>query len=106
MNHKTLLALYGLKYNPFQPELPAEALWPIPGTETFARKLEMLVAHGGFVSHATPSGRVDSIPTVCTATSRCPTIDHAGTDPHHGISCPRQPAGVEPNGCGITLSSG
>ena len=44
MNHKTLLALYGLKYNPFQPELPAEALWPIPGTETFARKLEMLVA--------------------------------------------------------------
>jgi hypothetical protein len=49
MNHKTLLALYGLKYNPFQPELPAEALWAIPGAETFARRLEMLVAHGGFV---------------------------------------------------------
>lgn len=49
MNHKTLLALYGLKYNPFQQELPLEALWPIPGVETFARRLETLVAHGGFV---------------------------------------------------------
>jgi general secretion pathway protein A len=49
MNHKTLLALYGLKYNPFLPELPAEALWPIPGTESFVRRLEPLTNHGGFV---------------------------------------------------------
>ncbi len=49
MNHKTLLALYGLKYNPFLPDLPAEALWPIPGTESFVRKLEPLVTQGGFV---------------------------------------------------------
>ena len=48
MNDKTLLALYGLKYNPFVPALPVEALWPLPGAEQFARRLETLVAHGGF----------------------------------------------------------
>lgn len=49
MTDKTLLALYGLKYNPFLPSLPAEALWPIPGAETFVHRLEILVSHGGFV---------------------------------------------------------
>ena len=29
MNRK-LLALYGLKFNPFAPELPTEALWIAP----------------------------------------------------------------------------
>ena len=48
MNDKTLLALYGLKYNPFVPALPLEALWPLPGAELFARRLESLVSHGGF----------------------------------------------------------
>lgn len=48
MNDKTLLALYGLKYNPFVPALPVEALWPLPGAESFARRLEGLVCHGGF----------------------------------------------------------
>jgi type II secretory pathway predicted ATPase ExeA len=48
MNDKTLLALYGLKYNPFVPALPVEALWPLPGAELFARRLESLVGHGGF----------------------------------------------------------
>ena len=48
MNDKTLLALYGLKYNPFAPALPLEALWPLPGAEHFARRLEGLVSHGGF----------------------------------------------------------
>ena len=48
MNDKTLLALYGLKYNPFAPGLPVDALWPLPGSEQFARRLETLVAHGGF----------------------------------------------------------
>lgn len=48
MNDKTLLALYGLKYNPFVPALPVEALWPLPGAELFARRLETMIAHGGF----------------------------------------------------------
>lgn len=48
MNDKTLLALYGLKYNPFVPALPVEALWPLPGAELFVRRLEALASHGGF----------------------------------------------------------
>ena len=41
--------LSGIKYKPFLPSLPAEALWSLPGTETFVRRLETLVPHGGFV---------------------------------------------------------
>ncbi len=48
MMDKQLLGLYGLKWNPFLPALPADALWPLPGAEPFARRLEGLVAHGGF----------------------------------------------------------
>ncbi len=48
MTDKALLALYGLKYNPFVPALPSEELWPLPGGEVFARRLEALVHHGGF----------------------------------------------------------
>lgn len=39
---------YGLKYNPFVPALPVEALWPLPGAEVLARRLESLVSRGGF----------------------------------------------------------
>ncbi len=35
MENKKLLALYGLKWNPFLPNIPAEALWSPPGTENF-----------------------------------------------------------------------
>lgn len=48
MTDRTLLNLYGLKYNPFVPALPTEALWPLPGAELFARRVEAQVAHGGF----------------------------------------------------------
>ncbi len=34
MNQK-LLALYGLKWNPFSPELPIEAIYVPPGIENF-----------------------------------------------------------------------
>jgi type II secretory pathway predicted ATPase ExeA len=48
MTDQALLALYGLKHNPFLPALPGEALWPLPGAEPFAQRLESLVHHGGF----------------------------------------------------------
>ena len=48
MTDKQLLGLYGLKWNPFLTALPAEALWPLPGAEPFAHRLEALVLHGGF----------------------------------------------------------
>jgi type II secretory pathway predicted ATPase ExeA len=48
MNNK-LLALYGLKYNPFSPELPTEALYVTPAVENFCWRIEQaLVREGGF----------------------------------------------------------
>jgi len=48
MTEQHLLALYGLKYNPFLPGLPAEALWQAPGTDPFFARLETLLSQGGF----------------------------------------------------------
>lgn len=48
MNDKKLLALYGLKWNPFLPNIPVEALWPAPGIDTFFFRIENLVMDGGF----------------------------------------------------------
>ena len=48
MNQK-LLALYGLKWNPFSPELPTEALLVSPRVESFCWRVEnALVREGGF----------------------------------------------------------
>lgn len=45
----SLLALYGLKWNPFSPELPAEALRLTPAAEDFVWRVEqILVREGGF----------------------------------------------------------
>ena len=48
MNDKKLLALYGLKYNPFLANIPVESLWPAPGIDTFFFRIENLVMDGGF----------------------------------------------------------
>ena len=48
MKNKEMLALFGLKYNPFLPDIPAEALWPPPGIDNFVFRLENLVTDGGF----------------------------------------------------------
>jgi type II secretory pathway predicted ATPase ExeA len=47
--NKKLLALYGLKWNPFSPELPTEALLATPAVEDFAWRIENAhVREGGF----------------------------------------------------------
>ena len=46
---KRLLALWGLKWNPFSPEVPPEALFVPPRVESFCWKIEQgLVRDGGF----------------------------------------------------------
>jgi len=45
---RKLLALYGLKWNPFSPDLPIEGLWPTPELEPFFDRLEQRVRAGGF----------------------------------------------------------
>ncbi len=39
---------YGLKWNPFSPDVPVEALWRSPELDTFCWRLERLVRDGGF----------------------------------------------------------
>ena len=47
--HQKLLALYGLKYNPFSPELPFEALYIPAKIEHFCWRIEnTLMREGGF----------------------------------------------------------
>lgn len=47
MNNK-LLALHGLKWNPFAPGVPAEALQTTPRIASFCRRVRQLAAEGGF----------------------------------------------------------
>ena len=48
MNHKQLLALYGLKWNPFSPDVPDEVLCSTPAVDNFIWRVENLVQTGGF----------------------------------------------------------
>lgn len=48
MNNTDIRSLYGLKYNPFLPDVPSQALFTIPGTEAFIRRMETMAAQGGF----------------------------------------------------------
>jgi len=47
MTHK-LLALYGLKWNPFTADIPVEALWTPPSLDHFRWRMEHQVREGGF----------------------------------------------------------
>lgn len=47
MTHK-LLALYGLKWNPFIADVPVEALWTPPSFDHFRWRMEHQVREGGF----------------------------------------------------------
>jgi len=46
--NKKLLSLYGLKFNPFSPEVPVEALWVAPPLESFCWRIEQQIGEGGF----------------------------------------------------------
>jgi type II secretory pathway predicted ATPase ExeA len=47
--NKKLLSLYGLKWNPFSPDLPTEALRSVPQVQSFCWRIEQgLVREGGF----------------------------------------------------------
>jgi general secretion pathway protein A len=45
---KKLLALYGLKYNPFSQEAPTSSLWITPRIEEFCWRIEHQIAEGGY----------------------------------------------------------
>lgn len=43
-----LLSLYGLKFHPFRPDVPTDALFTTPGVDSFLRRVELGIADGGF----------------------------------------------------------
>ena len=46
--NKKMLALYGLKWNPFAPDVPVEALHVTRGIESFCWRVQQRVGEGGF----------------------------------------------------------
>lgn len=61
MNSKKLLSLWGLKWNPFSPELPSDGLLVTPQIESFAWRVEQLVQEGGFALVCGESGTGKSV---------------------------------------------
>jgi general secretion pathway protein A len=43
-----LLSLYSVKYNPFRPDVPTEALHTTPAVDTFLHRVALGIADGGF----------------------------------------------------------
>jgi general secretion pathway protein A len=43
-----LLSLYGLKFHPFRPDVPHDALFTTPAVDSFVRRIELGIADGGF----------------------------------------------------------
>jgi len=60
MNRKHL-SLFGLKYHPFRPDIPLEALLPLPVVEAFSRRVEFTLADGGFIMITGDSGTRKSV---------------------------------------------
>jgi len=61
MNGKRRLALWGLKWNPFSPELPSEGLLVTAAVENFVWRVEQLVQEGGFALVCGESGTGKSV---------------------------------------------
>jgi general secretion pathway protein A len=61
MNAKNLHALWGLKWNPFSPQLPTEGLLATPRIDQFAWRVEQLVQEGGFALITGDSGTGKSV---------------------------------------------
>lgn len=61
MSARKMLSLWGLKWNPFSPELPLEALLVTPRIENFAWRVEQLVQEGGFALITGESGTGKSV---------------------------------------------
>ena len=77
MNNR-MLALYGLKWNPFTPSVPVEALHVTPRLESFCWRVQQLAGDGGFalVTGAPGSGKSATlrILTASLATLRDATV--------------------------------
>jgi type II secretory pathway predicted ATPase ExeA len=56
-----ILSLYGLKYPPFSPDVPIEALYVTPPVDSFLRRVELGLADGGFAMVTGDPGTCKSV---------------------------------------------
>jgi general secretion pathway protein A len=61
VNRKQLLALYGLKWNPFTPDVPTDALLATPRIESFCTRVESMTHDGGFALVTGDAGNGKSV---------------------------------------------
>jgi general secretion pathway protein A len=61
MSTKKMLALYGLKWNPFSQDIPHEAIHVTPAINSFCYRVENLVMEGGFALLTGDSGTGKSV---------------------------------------------
>src|SRR5271169_5094776 len=61
MNSKKMLSLWGLKWNPFSPEVPGDGLLVTPKIDHFAWRAEQLAQEGGFALITGESGTGKSV---------------------------------------------
>jgi type II secretory pathway predicted ATPase ExeA len=61
VNNKKLMSLFGLKWNPFQPDVPTEALYRRPELQSLILRIENLVMDGGIASVMGESGYGKSV---------------------------------------------
>src|SRR5512137_1594865 len=83
MNPK-LHALFSLKFHPFRPDVPVEALYTTPAVDAFLRRVELGIADGGYVMVTGDPGtgksvalrllarRLDALPDVIVGTVEHP----------------------------------
>jgi general secretion pathway protein A len=87
MTHK-LQALYGLKWNPFSPDVPVEALWRPQRIEHFCWRMENLVRDGGFalITGDPGTGKSVALRILATHLGSLPDV-HTGvlTRPQSGL---------------------
>jgi len=64
---KKHLALYGLKWNPFAPDVPVEALHVTPRIHSFCWRVEQLAGEGGIamITGALGTGKVRDVAHPC-----------------------------------------
>lgn len=72
----TLKNLYGLKFNPFLPGVPTEALFVTPAVDAFCRRLEFGLADGGFamITGDPGSGKSAAMRVLATRLARRPDL--------------------------------
>ena len=76
MSDKNIRTLFGLKYNPFLPNLPTEALWVPPEAETFARRVQAMISQGGFamITGDPGQGKSKTLQWIAQRLSKMPDI--------------------------------